>query len=192
MGLSDQISAITQQLRLDTSLLYQEIYWALGEERINKVMPSEQQFHEWRRCKDGLMQFWAFANERLGCELTQDEIHDIWDCIHLTLRTHERRTFIFQDYLMIAVRSDQCCDVCKRRPPEVKLDIDHILPYSRGGTELPFNCAHTFHIGCPVAIALYRQTSAQRKRFPLERLCCSHRNRRSPLNRKRRHSIALR
>jgi len=85
------------------------------------------------------MRFWAFANERLGFELLQDEIHDIWECVDMTLRTHERRPFLFQDYLMIAVRSEQCCDICKKPPPEVKLDIDHILPVSRGGKELPLN-----------------------------------------------------
>jgi len=127
MGLPEDIAGLSQQLKLDTSLLYKEVYWALGEERINKVTPTETQFREWKRNKDGLMQFWAFANERLGCALAQDEAHDIWECLDLTLRTHQRRPFLFQDYLMIAVRSDQCCDICGRRPPEVELDIDHIL-----------------------------------------------------------------
>lgn len=139
MGIPSDISALAQQLSLDTSLLYREIYWALGEERINKVTPTEEQFRAWKRNADGLMQFWAFANARLGCELAQEDAHDIWECIDLTLRTHQRRTFLFQDYLMIAVHSDQCCDICKKRPPEVRLDIDHILPCSRGGDELPFN-----------------------------------------------------
>ena len=40
MGFPDDISAIAQQLRRDTSLLYKEIYWALGEERINRVTPT--------------------------------------------------------------------------------------------------------------------------------------------------------
>ncbi len=139
MGFPDDISALAQQLGLDTSLLYKEIYWAMGEERINRVTPSEKQFREWKRSANGLTQFWVFANERLGCELAQDDAHDIWDCIDLTLRTHQRRAFLFQDYLMIAVHSDQCCDVCKKRPPEVKLDIDHILPSSRGGKESALN-----------------------------------------------------
>lgn len=130
---------LAQQLRLDTSLLYKEIYWALGEGRINRVTPTEKQFRDWKRNADGLMQFWASANERLGCELAQDDARDIWECIDLTLHKHQRRPFQFQDYLMIAVHSDQCCDICKKRPPEVKLDIDHVLPCSRGGKELPFN-----------------------------------------------------
>src|SRR5258708_14663955 len=103
MGLPDDIAALSQQLRLDTWLLYTEVYWALGEERINRVTPTETQFREWKRDKDGLMQFWSFANGRLGCTLPQDDAHDIWECIDLTLRTHERRPFQFQDYLMISV-----------------------------------------------------------------------------------------
>jgi hypothetical protein len=124
MGFPDDVSALAQQLRLDTSLLYKEIYWALGEERINKVTPAKKQFRDWKREADGLMQFWAWANERLGCELAQDDARDLWECIDLTLRTHQRRPFLFQDYLMIAVRSDQRCDTCGRHPPEIKLDID--------------------------------------------------------------------
>ena len=139
VNILDEISILAQQLRLDTSLVYQEIYWALGEERINRLTPTKEQFSEWKRSADGLMKFWSFAEEKLGCKLPQEDVHDIWDCIDLTLRTSQRRPFSFQDYLMIAVHSDQCCDICKRHPPDVKLDIDHILPSSRGGSNLPFN-----------------------------------------------------
>jgi hypothetical protein len=139
MGVLDEIAALARQLSLDTSLVYKEIYWALGEERINRVTPTDEQFREWKRSGDGLMRFWSFANGRLGDDLSQDDAHDIWECIDLTLRTGQRRPFSFQDYLMIAVHSDQCCDICKRRPPDVDLDIDHILPFSRGGGSLPFN-----------------------------------------------------
>jgi hypothetical protein len=139
MTVEEDISALARQLRLDTSLIQKEIYWALGEERINRVTPTDEQFKDWRRSSEGLMRFWSFANERLGIELSQDDVHDIWQCIELTLRTGQRRPLTFQDYLMIAVHSDQCCDVCKRRPPSVSLDIDHILPSSRGGGNLPFN-----------------------------------------------------
>ncbi|MGC2661126.1 MAG: HNH endonuclease signature motif containing protein [Bryobacteraceae bacterium] len=139
MGLSDDIFALAQQLRLDTGLLYKEILWALGEERINRVTPTQVQFREWKRNNDGLMLFWSYANERLGCMLSQEDAHDIWQCIDLTLRTRERRGLSFEDYLMIAVRSDQTCAVCRQRPPEVKLEIDHILPVSRGGTEAVLN-----------------------------------------------------
>jgi hypothetical protein len=139
MGITDDIAALARQMQLDTALIYREIYWALGEERINRVTPDDAQFQKWKRAADGLTQFWSFANRTLGVDLPQDDVRDIWQCIDLTLRTRQRRAFAFQDYLMIAVHSDQCCAVCGKRPPEVELDIDHILPVSRGGTDLPFN-----------------------------------------------------
>lgn len=139
MDTLDEISVLARQLRLDTSLVYREICWALGEERINQLTPAKDQFCEWKRSADGLTRFWSFANGKLGCQLQQEDIHDIWDCIDLTLRTSQRRPFSFQDYLMIAVHSDQCCDICKKRPPDVRLDIDHILPTACGGSNLPFN-----------------------------------------------------
>src|SRR5437870_4216576 len=146
MAIFDDISQLSSELGLDTSLVYKEIYWALGEERINRVTPGASQFRMWRREPDGLMQFWAFANERLGVFLDQEAVHDIWQCIDLTVHTHQRRPFTFQDYLMIAIGSDQRCAVCGRRPPEVRLDIDHILPISRGGGNSPANlrflCEH--------------------------------------------------
>ena len=56
MGLPEDVSGLAQQLGLDTALLYMEIVWALGEERINRVTPTEIQFREWKR-----KQRWADA-----------------------------------------------------------------------------------------------------------------------------------
>ena len=143
---SPEVVHIAQQLRLDLKLLYQEIYWALGEERINKVTPSYDLFREWARQNDGLVRFWQFANTTLRTELSADEVEDIWQCIDLTLNARKRRAFTFQDYLMLAVRSEQRCEICGRQPPEAALEIDHILPVFKGGSNAAFNlrflCQH--------------------------------------------------
>jgi len=140
------IMYLARQLHMDKDLLFQEICWALGEERINRVMPAYDQFREWDRTPDGLYQFWCFANSRLSTDLTPDEVRDTWRCIDLTLNARKRRPFTFQDYLMIAINSDRRCEYCGKAPPEVKLEIDHILPVSKGGSNVPFNlrflCQH--------------------------------------------------
>lgn len=144
--ISQEIRHIAKQLDLDTNLIMHEVYWALGEERINKVTPSYDKFHNWMRTKDGLALFWEYANATLGVELHPDEVQDIWECIELTLSARKRRPFTFQDYLVIAMRSDAKCDYCGKCPPEVSLEIDHILPVSKGGTNtilnLRFLCQH--------------------------------------------------
>jgi hypothetical protein len=141
-----EVENLVFQLGLDLNLVLHEIQWSLGEERINRVTPSYEQFREWSRQRDGLLKFWLFANSKLETELLQEEVVDIWKCVDLTLNARKRRPFTFQEYLMIAIRSDQKCEICGKRPPEVTLEIDHILPVSRGGSEAPFNlrflCQH--------------------------------------------------
>lgn len=141
-----QVTTLAAQLNIDLTVLFHEVYWALGEERINKVTPSHEQFRLWTRQQDGLNRFWAFANNRLSAELAPEDVQDIWDCIDLTLNARKRRPFSFQDYLMLAVRSEPLCEYCGKGPPEVSLDIDHILPVSKGGSNTPANlrflCQH--------------------------------------------------
>jgi hypothetical protein len=138
LGKSEVIT-LAQQLGIDVNLLMQEIQWALGEERINRVTPPRDQFREWARRKDGLHQFWKYANDKIGVKLDAEEIQDIWECIDLTLTSRNRHSFSFQEYLIVAMRSEQRCEICGKQPPEVALDIDHILPVSKGGTNNPLN-----------------------------------------------------
>lgn len=127
------------QLDVDLELLSREIEWALGEMRINKVMPTRDEYLEMHRHRDGLLRFWAAANGKLAVPLTQDEVVDVWKCVDLTLNVRKRKKLEFVDYLTIAMTSEQVCEYCGRRPPEVRLDIDHILPVSRGGTNSSYN-----------------------------------------------------
>ena len=134
-----EVTRLSQQLGLDLDLLFHEVYWALGEERINRVTPTYVQFRKWARQRDGLSRFWNFANRKLGVDLSADEAQDIWEWIDLTLNARKRRAFSFQDYLMLAVRAEQKCEFCGKKPPEVTLEIDHILPVSKGGSNAPLN-----------------------------------------------------
>lgn len=137
---------LLSQLNMNLDVISQEIYWALGESRIDSVTPTRKQFQEWRRQSNGLCLFWEFANAKLGTNLDPEEVRDLWECIDLTLNARKRQSFSFGDYLMVAVGSEQKCEACGRRPPDVTLEIDHILPVSKGGTNslpnLRFLCQH--------------------------------------------------
>ena len=135
----EEVVRLAGQLRLEVNLLFSELQWAIGEERINRVTPASNLFREWSRQPDGLMRFWRHANSTLGAQLTQDEVADIWSCVELTLDSKTRKPMAFQEYLMVAVRSDQKCEICGRRPPEVSLEIDHVVPVARGGDNAYYN-----------------------------------------------------
>jgi len=53
------IDRLATQLRLDMDIVYDELYWALGEERINRVTPSNEEFRAFKRRTDGLSHFGA-------------------------------------------------------------------------------------------------------------------------------------
>ena len=99
---SSEIKRLAEQLHLDIGLLFKEIEWALGEQRINTVTPSADVFREWSRRTDGLYEFWKYARYMLNNELDQEEVRDLWDCIDLTLNKQSRKALTFQDYLIVA------------------------------------------------------------------------------------------
>lgn len=136
---TSEIVRMSHQIDHDLHVLNQEVVWAMGEERINQVTPSHVQFVEWQRSKVGLQEFWTYANRILREPLSMDDVQDVWKCIEMTLISRQRKPFAFSDYLSIAMSSKVECSSCGRRPPLVTLDIDHILPVSRGGTNVSHN-----------------------------------------------------
>ena len=69
-----EVESLVFQLGLDLNLVLHEIQWSLGEERINRVTPSYEQFREWSRQRNGLHNFWLFANTKLETVLSQDSV----------------------------------------------------------------------------------------------------------------------
>jgi hypothetical protein len=49
----------------------------LGDERINRVTPSFEQFRKWSREPKWLIEFWKYAQKTLQAQLTQEETADI-------------------------------------------------------------------------------------------------------------------
>ena len=45
----------------------------------------------------------------------------------------------FEQWIEICEKFNNCCPGCRRSSSEINLDIDHILPVSRGGTTVPEN-----------------------------------------------------
>jgi 5-methylcytosine-specific restriction endonuclease McrA len=50
------------------------------------------------------------------------------------LRTKQRGSFAWQDWVYLRNRCNGVCPACGRAEPEIKLTIDHIVPISKGGT----------------------------------------------------------
>ncbi|HQF12004.1 MAG TPA: HNH endonuclease signature motif containing protein [Paludibacteraceae bacterium] len=134
-----QTIQISNQLGIDIELLKHEILWALGEQRINTVTPGIDDFMVWRKKPNCLELFWQYANSKLFQPIEPEEILDIWECISITLEKRKRKQLSWQEFLQLATSSEMKCQYCGRTPPEVKLEIDHIVPVSKGGGNSIYN-----------------------------------------------------
>jgi hypothetical protein len=130
---------LLDQVGVDAGLLAHEVYWALGEVRITRVTPTVDQFLIWKRKPDGLDDFWAHVRGRLNSDIQPEEVRDLWECVDLTLNARKRKPLGWQECLALAVSSEARCEQCGKEPPEVALEIDHILPVSRGGDNSHLN-----------------------------------------------------
>ncbi len=72
-----QTILIAKQLGIDLNLLKHEILWALGEQRINFVTPSYEDFLSWKRKSNCLEIFWAYANSKLFQPIEPEDVLDI-------------------------------------------------------------------------------------------------------------------
>ena len=124
---------LLDQVGVDPGLLAHEVYWALGEVRITRVTPTVDQFLIWRRERNGLADFWNHVRNCLNSEIDPEEVRDLWECVDLTLNAHKRKPMGWQECLVLAMASDTRCEQCGKEPPNVTLEIDHVLPVSRGG-----------------------------------------------------------
>ena len=124
---------LLDQVSVDPELLAHEVYWALGEVRITRVTPTVDQFLAWKRERDGLADLWSYARKCLSSDIEPEEVRDLWDCVDLTLNARKRKALGWQECLVVAMSSDSRCERCGKEPPEVTLEIDHILPVSKGG-----------------------------------------------------------
>ena len=130
---------LLDQVGVDPGLLVHEVYWAMGEVRINRVTPTVDQFLVWKRRRDGLAVFGCHVRDCLKSEIDPEDVRDLWECVDLTLNAKKRKSMGWQECLVLAITSDAKCEQCGKEPPSVTLEIDHILPVSKGGGNSSMN-----------------------------------------------------
>ncbi len=117
----------------------------LSEGLVLKVtLPEDEWFRE-RARTDGLDKFMERLSEISGRNWDQAEAVAVRDLIDRRFRNKVRIPLDLGTRLAMIFNRELECAICGAGPPETELHIDHIYPWSRGGTSdlenLRFLCA---------------------------------------------------
>ena len=140
-----QIVSLCKDIHREVDLLLETLVWSLEEERIRYLTPPEEtllQMKNSRNCKEI---FWEHVETLTGHSWTYEEVEQVWDRVNRAYEKFTREPIRFEDALRLYWTAKEECAECHRKPPEVKLQIDHYIPASKGGPSryenLQFLCA---------------------------------------------------
>ena len=144
------VAALLDALGIDPTSYEQFLAWCLAEQLVMRVAsaveqdPGHQERPLWNR-PDGLKQFRRLLRELTGRRWTPEDEQALFERAHAALQKHDRKPIEAGDLLRLLWNAPHACVYCGRRPPEVKLHVDHRFPASRGGSSsyenLQFLCA---------------------------------------------------
>lgn len=144
------VGNLLDALGIDPQSYQRFVAWALAEQLVVALTdavgtdPDHQARPLWDR-PDGGKRFRQLLRGLTGRNWSADDEGRLFDRVRLAMTDHERKPIAAEDLLRLLWNLPHICTRCGRKPPEVKLHIDHIFPASRGGTSkfdnLQFLCA---------------------------------------------------
>jgi 5-methylcytosine-specific restriction enzyme A len=145
-----EIDALLEALHISAPSYHRMVAWALAEQLVSTLSAAVEadpdHVHQalWDR-PDGRKRFRAILRNVTARNWSDVDEERLFDRVQRQLSKHDRKPIRAEDLFRLLWNSPHECVKCGRKPPEVKLHIDHILPASRGGSSdfgnLQFLCA---------------------------------------------------
>jgi 5-methylcytosine-specific restriction endonuclease McrA len=133
------VDGLLDALGIDPESYQDFVAWALAEQLVLTLTdavrndPDHQLKPLWDR-PDGGKRFRHIARTMTGRSWSNEDEQRLFDRVHLALVEHDRQPIPAEDLLRLLWNTPHVCVRCDRKPPEIKLHVDHIFPVSRGGT----------------------------------------------------------
>lgn len=144
------IDGLLDALGIDAASYRRFVAAALAEQLVSVLadVVTDDSDHQdkalWDR-PDGRKRFRRLLTETTGRSWSSEDEERLFERVQLALGDHERKPIRTEDLLRLLWNLPHVCVKCGKRPPEVKLHVDHVFPASRGGSSkyenLQFLCA---------------------------------------------------
>lgn len=140
-----RLSILMDSLGVDAESFTEFWEWALSEHLVADLSASPQMTTAFFEAPDALARFCDILCHRTGRNWSFEDCTALFLRVREEKQEHFRTAIPYEERMRLLLTKPLECHVCGRKPPEVKLHIDHIVPVSKGGgnqaDNLQFLCA---------------------------------------------------
>ncbi len=121
-----------------SKISFQEaIAWSLCEHMVTFLAEDRDRLMAMKDDRDFLAKFAEYLKEKTGRKWSLDDAQSMRERLFSRFeQNHPRQPIRYEDWLRLLFTTPLRCAApdCGKAPPDVKLEIDHIFPASKGGT----------------------------------------------------------
>jgi 5-methylcytosine-specific restriction endonuclease McrA len=137
--------ALLRSIGIDYTSYEEFVAWALCEHLVATLAAHPDIDHGLFDRPDALKRFRSLLEVRTARKWATADYERLFERVKASIRTHARQPVTYEEYLKLLWQVPLACTACQRRPPDVTLHVDHVVPASRGGSSkrhnLQFLCA---------------------------------------------------
>jgi hypothetical protein len=145
VGHADAIKVLTSAIGIDHESYERLVEWALAEHLVTELAVRKEFTSSFFRQPDALKRFAQLLASGTRRAWSRHDIAALFRRVQIARTKHYREAIAPEDLLALVWQVVHECKRCRRRPPEVVLHIDHIIPVKAGGSSkrgnLQFLCA---------------------------------------------------
>ncbi|HXM42174.1 MAG TPA: HNH endonuclease signature motif containing protein [Bryobacteraceae bacterium] len=136
----DLIHRLLNCLGISEASFEEAIAWSLCEHVVTFLAEDKDVILKMASAKDFLVQFADHVRSRTGRKWSFEDLEAVKGRLFMHFeQPHARQPIRYEDWLRLLFTKPLRCAKCHAAPPEVKLEIDHVFPSSRGGSSTASN-----------------------------------------------------
>lgn len=128
-----RVGLLLEALGIERKSFLAFLEWALCEHLVAVLARLPGIGHDFFFHPTALRSFRDILRSRTGRAWSDGDLTSLFDRVKAERTQHFREPIPYEEYLKLLWQVPLVCVRCGRRPPEVKLHVDHVVPASRGG-----------------------------------------------------------
>lgn len=136
---TDHVPILLEALGIEPESFQRFLGWALAEHLVAALASCDETKDGFFSQLDAMKSFRGVLEHRTGRRWCHSDVEALYDRVKSERTVHSRKPIAYEEYLKLLWQVPLECAQCRRRPPDVKLHIDHVVPASRGGSSLRSN-----------------------------------------------------